>query len=55
MRHLFPICLLALTATPALAHGGAHMHPHGVEGWVASLGILALVGAAWLIAYRGRK
>lgn len=31
----------ALVAAPALAHGGAHLHPHGVELTVAGLAILS--------------
>ncbi|MBO9452981.1 peptidase M23 [Tropicibacter sp. R16_0] len=25
----------ALTAMPAFAHSGAHLHPHGSEAWLA--------------------
>lgn len=30
-----------LTAGPALAHGGAHVHPHGAEVWIAALVVAA--------------
>ena len=29
------VLLLLLSATPALAHTGVHMHPHGSENWIA--------------------
>ena len=52
MIRLLPLTLLA---TPALAHDGAHLHPHGVEGWVIGLGLLALIGGAIAIAAKVRK
>jgi len=45
---------LALLATPALAHDGVHAHPHGIEGWVVGLALLA-IAAACLVAVKGRK
>ena len=45
---------LVLFASPALAHSGAHMHPHGVEGWVVGLAIIAVAGTIAAVA-RARK
>ncbi|UZD91461.1 hypothetical protein [Cognatishimia activa] len=44
MKFVLP---LALTATPALAHEGIHMHPHGSENWIA--GVL-LIGTCLIVA-----
>ena len=38
MRYTLP---LLLAASPALAHPGAHTHPHAVDGWMVGLGLLA--------------
>ena len=46
--------LAALTATPALAHGGAHVHPHGAEAWLAQVLVSAVGGLAYL-RHRSRK
>ncbi|MDA7423840.1 hypothetical protein [Thalassococcus lentus] len=46
--------LASFAASPAVAHPGAHMHPHSVEGWVVGLGILAMLGAG-VVALRARK
>jgi hypothetical protein len=43
MKYALP---LILAAGPALAHPGAHLHPHAVEGWVIGLGLLACGFAA---------
>ncbi len=55
MKYLLPIMALPL-ATPAFAHQGAHMHPHGAESWLTAVAVL---GAAAYGAYRlyggGRK
>lgn len=40
MKHI-TLPLIALIASPALAHSGAHAHPHGFEGVL----ILALLAA----------
>lgn len=53
MKHLLPLVLLA-AASPAAAHSGPHLHPHGVEGWMVGLGILAMIGAV-LFAVGRRK
>lgn len=46
MRVTFAI-LAGLSASPALAHGGLHIHPHGLETGLL-VGALAVVGlAAW--------
>ena len=45
---------LAALATPAMAHGGAHMHPHGIDHLGLSLGLLAVAVAAG-VALWGRK
>lgn len=45
-----------LTAGPALAHGGAHLHPHGAETWLPSLlAALTLCGLAALAYAKLRK
>jgi len=45
MKHLPALAsAIALTAGPALAHGGAHLHPHGSESWLPV--ILAALTAA---------
>jgi hypothetical protein len=49
---LLALPALTLGALPALAHGGAHLHPHGSElplgVLLAALGAAALAG--WLAA-----
>ncbi|GHF40983.1 hypothetical protein [Seohaeicola zhoushanensis] len=50
--------LAGLAATPALAHPGAHLHPHGSGDWLALVMGLAVVAAAGGLAYarsRSRK
>ncbi len=47
MKFLFTIGAASLAATAAMAHGNAHLHPHGAEVYlaavvVAGLGIVAL-------------
>ena len=44
MKFLLP---LALTATPALAHNGVHLHPHGSENWIAGA---KLIGTCVFVA-----
>lgn len=39
-----------LVATPALAHGGAHFHTHGMELMVAGLAVLSI--ALFILASR---
>lgn len=51
MRYAIPLFLLA---TPAVAHSGPHLHPHGGGAWLLIVSLLALVGGAvW--AARARK
>ncbi len=33
-------------ATPALAHPGAHMNPHGSEPWIVIMSVLLIVATA---------
>lgn len=51
-RMLFAFTLVA--ATPAIAHDGAHLHPHGAESWLALVAV-ALIAAAGTIAWKNRK
>ncbi|WP_162894091.1 peptidase M23 [Phaeobacter sp. LSS9] len=42
--------LLLLIGSPALAHGGAHIHPHGAETWLlAALVATVVIGCASLL------
>ncbi len=54
----YAIAAMMMAAGPALAHtgpqAGAHLHPHGVEGWVVGLGLL-VVGAAAAVAVARRR
>ena len=50
--------MAALVATPALAHSGNHLHPHGAGNWLAICLSLVAVGVAGVVAvshFRGRK
>lgn len=49
MKHLTLAATMAFVASPALAHGGAHLHPHGIEFAVAGLAAatLTLVAFIW--------
>ncbi|MDA7427995.1 hypothetical protein PGB28_05965 [Primorskyibacter aestuariivivens] len=43
--------MAAVSATPALAHSGAHLHPHGSGDWLTvalALGLIALAAAIWV-------
>ncbi|WP_172684809.1 hypothetical protein [Phaeobacter sp. 11ANDIMAR09] len=57
MKQLPALALaIPITAGPALAHGGAHLHPHGAETWLPALLVaLTLGGAAVLTYVRARK
>lgn len=47
MRIIAPVtALLSALAAPALAHEGAHVHPHGYEAMISVLVILAIAGLA---------
>lgn len=54
MKSVLTALLPGLFATPLLAHSGAHMHPHSIEGWIVGLGILVL-GCVAAIALKARK
>lgn len=47
MKFVLPLAPIALTATPAMAHTGVHMHPHGSENWIAGA---LLVGTCFVVA-----
>ncbi|WGW03544.1 hypothetical protein [Tropicibacter oceani] len=56
MSKLMIAAVVALAAGPALAHSGAHLHPHDGAHWlsvVAALAVLALAGGVALA--RARK
>lgn len=38
-----------LAASPALAHGSGHMHPHGAESWLALAAGAVLIVAALVV------
>ena len=45
---------LSLAAAQAMAHGGAHLHPHSAEGWMIGLALMVIAGAGALV-FRGRR
>lgn len=46
---------LALAAVPAMAHDGAHMHPHGLESvWLYAL-VALVASAVTSLAVRARR
>jgi len=48
MKSLSLMPLLTI-ASPALAHDGAHLHPHAANSWLpVVLGLAAILGAATL-------
>ena len=50
--------LFALLAGPAVAHPGAHVHPHDGASWLtvaASLAVLAVAGGVAVSRVRSRK
>lgn len=54
---LFAVASLA-SATAALAHPGAHVHPHDGAHWlalVAALGLIAVAGGLAAVKTRARK
>ena len=51
MKYLLPLLILA---GPAVAHPGAHVHPHDGAQWLIWVSVLTVAVAA-AIAYRGRK
>ncbi|MEE4237157.1 MAG: peptidase M23 [Anderseniella sp.] len=55
MTRLMIAAAASLFATPALAHDGAHLHPHGTElVWSLLAMGLAAACAVWLVKGRGR-
>jgi uncharacterized OsmC-like protein len=42
----------ALIGSPALAHGGAHLHPHGFELGTAALAACAVLAVLWVAKRR---
>ena len=53
---MLPLPMLALLATPALAHEGLHHHPHGVEfGWLSAALIGSIVGGGVVFAALRRR
>jgi hypothetical protein len=54
MKPVFVALVPGLAASPALAHSGAHLHPHSVEGWIVGLAVLVIATAATL-AVKARK
>ncbi len=50
-RYIIPA--LTVTAGPALAHSGAHLHPHGSGDWLTvALGLAAAALAIFLVVRR---
>jgi hypothetical protein len=54
MKHLAFLAPL-LAGAPALAHEGAHLHPHGIDAGWAFLAGTALTAAAVAVYVRVRK
>ncbi len=57
MTRLFPLTAALLAAGPALAHPGAHLHPHDGASWLAvagGLAVIALAGGLAVARQRGR-
>ncbi|WP_343211901.1 hypothetical protein QEZ52_21795 (plasmid) [Aliisedimentitalea scapharcae] len=55
MKHALPI-LSTLAASPALAHSGAHIHPHEAVTWIAViLAAMTVGGTMTLVHIRRRK
>ena len=42
----------ALAASPALAHSGAHLHPHGAGNWLTVMLALGVIGLAAVLMAR---
>lgn len=52
------IALATLAASPAVAHEGAHVHPHGSEAWLALVLLsvsVSVVGTLAYLRHRSRK
>lgn len=52
MIRLIALLPAALIATPAMAHGGAHLHPHGFELGTAALAVCAVLATLWIAKRR---
>ncbi len=48
----FTVAVTALSAGPALAHGGAHVHPHGAAGLWLGFAVLAALAAGAVPSWR---
>lgn len=44
--------VLLLSALPAAAHEGAHLHPHGSGSWMVVAGGLAVIAVAGVLGRR---
>lgn len=44
--------VVALLASPALAHDGLHLHPHGSETILTGLAVIATLGTLYLASRR---
>ncbi len=56
MKYVVPA--LILTATPVLAHPGAHVHPHDGAHWLvvaSALGLIVMAGGLAVARSRSRK
>ena len=49
MKLLSMTVIAALTGTATLAHGGAHLHPHGIDTSIIVLTAAALAVAAFAL------
>lgn len=47
MRFVSLLAATAATASPALAHGNTHVHPHGIEAMLALIAVLTALGIAY--------
>jgi len=54
MIRILSALLACAIAAPALAHPGAHVHPHGADLWLG-LAALAAAALAGVLIYRGRR
>ncbi|MCV2876855.1 peptidase M23 [Rhodobacteraceae bacterium XHP0102] len=55
MKNIAIFVLALIVASPAAAHEGLHLHPHGAEPWMVALGALGAIGLAALIMTDRRK
>ena len=56
MKYALPLFLIA---TPALAHDGVHLHPHGSENWIAGAMLIGtclfVAGVKYVLAKRAEQ